>query len=642
MSLRAYLSNVILTALILLTPCLAGQFGQTQQLFAQYGIGGPAETAFTIHQQGAVAIVVKIELISPDGMLFQTQDVMLGPGATETIVFSDPQGAVKNGWARLTSNDPFNATVFFQITGVGNVGVLPSRQGVKFKLFVFVGQGTDTGFAVANTSETQDSDVTMRIFDTDGVFQKEVERNYGPGEHEALFVTQGPLLVAADSVIEFTATQPVILLGLRSDNSLLASTAVISPQGTGLAPGSVGLSELAPEVSFGRVQAGTGGPLDSPNLILGHPSNTVPPGINGATIGGGGGAGRPNTASGAFSTIGGGLGNAASGDYSTIGGGFQNESLQEDSTVGGGTTNTASGARATIGGGGSNTASGEGSTIGGGAALGFPNTASGDLSTIGGGIRNGASGNWSTVGGGNDNQASGQHSTIGGGFSNRVLGSEATVGGGVTNHATGEASTIGGGLSNVASGEASTIGGGESNRASGDFSVVPGGQGITAAGAFSFAAGRGAMALHDHSVVWGAAEEGATFASTAPNQFLIQAANGVGINNNAPQGALDVDGLIFHRGGVKNADYVFEDDYRLESIEEHSESMWREKHLPAVGAGEKDDEGREYVEYGSRMRGILEELEKAHIYIEQLHNRNESLEARLRQVEQALAGFLEK
>ena len=156
-------------------------------------------------------------------------------------------------------------------------------------------------------------------------------------------------------------------------------------------------------------------------------------------------------------------------------------------------------------------------------------------------------------------------------------------------------------------------------------------------GAFSFAAGRGARALHDYSFVWAASEdETATFESTTSHQFLIQAANGVGINNNAPQGALDVDGLIFHRGGVKHADYVFEDDYQLESIEERSESMWRDKHLPAVGAGEKDDEGREYVEYGSRMRGILEELEKAHIYIEQLHNQNKTLEARLRRVEQSI------
>ena len=42
------------------------------------------------------------------------------------------------------------------------------------------------------------------------------------------------------------------------------------------------------------------------------------------------------------------------------------------------------------------------------------------------------------------------------------------------------------------------------------------------------------------------------------------------------------------------------------------------------------------------MRGILEELEKTHIYIEQLHNRKESLETRLRRVEQALEGRAEK
>ncbi len=74
--------------------------------------------------------------------------------------------------------------------------------------------------------------------------------------------------------------------------------------------------------------------------------------------------------------------------------------------------------------------------------------------------------------------------------------------------------------------------------------------------------------------MWAASEdETATLESTNSHQFLIQAANGVGINNNAPQGALDVNSLIYHRGGVKHADYVFEDDYRLESVEEHPESM---------------------------------------------------------------------
>ena len=37
------------------------------------------------------------------------------------------------------------------------------------------------------------------------------------------------------------------------------------------------------------------------------------------------------------------------------------------------------------------------------------------------------------------------------------------------------------------------------------------------------------------------------------------------------------------------------------------------------------------------MRSILEELEKAHIYIEQLHNQNKTLEAQLRDVQQVVA-----
>ncbi len=56
---------------MLLSPALAGEFGKTVQYFAQYGIGGPAETAFTIHDPGNVAILVEVELINSDGALFQ-------------------------------------------------------------------------------------------------------------------------------------------------------------------------------------------------------------------------------------------------------------------------------------------------------------------------------------------------------------------------------------------------------------------------------------------------------------------------------------------------------------------------------------------------------------------------------------------
>lgn len=65
-----------------------------------------------------------------------------------------------------------------------------------------------------------------------------------------------------------------------------------------------------------------------------------------------------------------------------------------------------------------------------------------------------------------------------------------------------------------------------------------------AAGAISsFAAGTRAQALHDGSFVWADAMPG-TFSTTASNQFLVRAQQGVGINKNNPQTALDVSGTV--------------------------------------------------------------------------------------------------
>jgi hypothetical protein len=74
-------------------------------------------------------------------------------------------------------------------------------------------------------------------------------------------------------------------------------------------------------------------------------------------------------------------------------------------------------------------------------------------------------------------------------------------------------------------------------------------------------------------------------------------------------------GQIFHRGVSIHADYVFAAGYELESIEEHTAFMMKEKHLGALPKGQKDENGKDVVEYGSLMRGLLEELEKAHLYI---------------------------
>lgn len=59
-------------------------------------------------------------------------------------------------------------------------------------------------------------------------------------------------------------------------------------------------------------------------------------------------------------------------------------------------------------------------------------------------------------------------------------------------------------------------------------------------------------------------------------------------------------------------------NYKLETIEEHSDFMWKNKHLPAVPKSTKDPQGLDIVNVGEQRRGMLEELEKAHVYISQL------------------------
>ena len=74
-------------------------------------------------------------------------------------------------------------------------------------------------------------------------------------------------------------------------------------------------------------------------------------------------------------------------------------------------------------------------------------------------------------------------------------------------------------------------------------------------------------------------------------------------------------GQILQRGAQIHADYVFEADYQLESVEEHAAHMMEEKHLKAIPRPEIDENGHEVVEVNSLMRDLLEELEKAHLYI---------------------------
>ncbi|MDA3833012.1 MAG: hypothetical protein PF495_06405, partial [Spirochaetales bacterium] len=90
-------------------------------------------------------------------------------------------------------------------------------------------------------------------------------------------------------------------------------------------------------------------------------------------------------------------------------------------------------------------------------------------------------------------------------------------------------------------------------------------------------------------------------------------------------GDIAVTGGSFIDDGTVISDYVFNEDYRLMTIREHADLMWKNRHLPALNsAGELEAAGG--YDMSLRREQILEELEIAHIYIEQLNNRIETLE----------------
>ncbi|PWV99112.1 hypothetical protein DFR52_104404 [Hoeflea marina] len=93
-------------------------------------------------------------------------------------------------------------------------------------------------------------------------------------------------------------------------------------------------------------------------------------------------------------------------------------------------------------------------------------------------------------------------------------------------------------------------------------------------------------------------------------------------------GGLTIQGnLVTGAGGTcappnPPCDLVFADPSKLPTIEEHARDMWANQYLPAVGptlAGEP-------IDVTDKITRMLNELEKAHIYIAELHQRIADLE----------------
>ena len=111
------------------------------------------------------------------------------------------------------------------------------------------------------------------------------------------------------------------------------------------------------------------------------------------------------------------------------------------------------------------------------------------------------------------------------------------------------------------------------------------------------------------------------------------AANFVAVGDvNGASAILDVFGAIRVGGSTVHPDFVFEQDYDLQSIKERKEYMWEQKHLPALPKAPEGLTGP--VDLVGHQMGVLEEVEVAHIYIQQLLESIEKLEARVEKMEQ--------
>ena len=229
------------------------QFGVTTQYFPQVAAGGGAVTSFSIHNPGTIPATVRLELRRPDGANFNDSTVTVPPGGTQTVSVGSGVSALTVGWARLTASaGEFTASESFQLNVGGQelprVGILPMSPAGKLRFFGLVGGTSNTGIAMANPSETNPANLTVRLLNTAGNVLLTTSTTLAPRAHSARFLNETPWfpgLVTFEGMVDVESTEPVILVMLRSDNSLFSAAPVITATMSGLTAGAVTTDFLA-------------------------------------------------------------------------------------------------------------------------------------------------------------------------------------------------------------------------------------------------------------------------------------------------------------------------------------------------------------------------------------------------------------
>jgi hypothetical protein len=247
-------SIISLFLVAFLSPVLmAAEFGATTQYFPQVAAGAGSVTNFSVHNPGVVAATVRLELRSSDGASFYDSTVTIPPAGSQTVSVGSGITALKVGWARLSATaGEFTAAESFQLTIGGEdlprVGVLPMSPVGKLRFFGLVSGGANTGIAVANPSDTNTANISVRLLTTTGTVLMTSTTSLAPRTHSARFLSETPWfpgLVTFEGMVDVESTEPVILTMLRSDDSLLSAAPVITASTSTLTAGSVTTDYLA-------------------------------------------------------------------------------------------------------------------------------------------------------------------------------------------------------------------------------------------------------------------------------------------------------------------------------------------------------------------------------------------------------------
>ena len=100
-------------------------------------------------------------------------------------------------------------------------------------------------------------------------------------------------------------------------------------------------------------------------------------------------------------------------------------------------------------------------------------------------------------------------------------------------------------------------------------------------------------------------------------------------------GDMELDGTLTTGGPTcaGGCDAVFDAGFERLSVKEHAALMWEKGHLPAVGPTLPGAP----MNVSEKMGAMLNELEHAHIYIEELHDDRDAAQARITELEARLA-----